>query len=92
MNHQPPPAYLSRASLAAQLDMSESTVDEMVRRGVLPRPLRLSNGCVRWSWVSVETALASLAPTGEHKAPEDPFIAGARRAAQIAKEGRRGTA
>lgn len=65
--------------------MSESTVDEMVRRGVLPRPLRLSNGCVRWSWASVEAALGSLAPTGEHKAPEDPFIAGARRAAQIAR-------
>lgn len=64
--------------------MSESTVDEMVRRGVLPRPLRLSNGC-RWSWASVAAALASLAPTDEHKAPEDPFIAGARRAAQIAR-------
>lgn len=87
-----PPAYLSRSTLASQLDMSESTVDEMVRRGVLPRPLRLSNGCVRWSWAAVEAALASLAPSGEHKPSEDPFIAGARRAAQIAKEGRRGTA
>lgn len=79
------PAYVSRSTLARELDMSESTVDEMVRRGVLPRPLRLSNGCVRWSWASVEAALASLAPTSEHKAPEDPFIAGARRAAQIAR-------
>jgi len=89
---RPVPAYVSRSTLAEQLDMSESTVDEMVRRGVLPRPLRLSNGCVRWCWASVEAALASLGAAGEHGAPEDPFIVGARRAAQIAKEGRRGSA
>lgn len=77
--------HMPASTLALELDRSESTVDEMVRRGVLPRPLRLSNGCVRWSWASVEAALASLAPTGEHKAPEDPLIVGARRAAQIAK-------
>lgn len=68
-----------------EFDRSESTVDEMVRRGVLPRPLRLSNGAFAVSWASVEAALASLAQTGEHKAPGDPFIAGARRAAQIAR-------
>jgi predicted DNA-binding transcriptional regulator AlpA len=55
-----PPSYISRASLARELDMAESTVDEMVRRGVLPRPVKLSPGCVRWRWEAVEMALASL--------------------------------
>lgn len=83
-----PPAFLSRASLAAELDMSESTVDEMVRRGVLPRPLRLSNGCVRWSWAAVESALASLVPTLDD-GPADPLMTGARNAAKAASESRR---
>jgi predicted DNA-binding transcriptional regulator AlpA len=48
--------YLSRASLAHALDIAESTVDEMVRRGVLPPPIRLSPGCVRWCWADVEVA------------------------------------
>ena len=33
-----PPAYLSRSTLAAELDCAESTVDEMAKRGVLPLP------------------------------------------------------
>lgn len=80
-----PPAYVSRSTLARELDMSESTVDEMVRRGVLPRPLRLSSGCVRWRWASVELALGSLAPRPAATQEEDPLILGARRAAQIAR-------
>lgn len=76
-----PPSYLSRSTLAAELDVSESTVDEMVRRGVLPRPLRLSSGCVRWSWAAVEQALASLGGTVSDQ-PSDPYLQGARNAAQ----------
>ncbi len=55
-----PAAYMTRASLAAELQIGESTVDEMVRRGVLPRPVRLSSGCVRWRWASVDQALSSM--------------------------------
>lgn len=89
MSLTPPPAYLSRASLAEQLDMSESTVDEMVRRGVLPRPLRLSSGCVRWSWAAVEAALASLAGSIQHAASEDPYLARIKDASKAKTEGRR---
>jgi predicted DNA-binding transcriptional regulator AlpA len=85
-----PPAFLSRASLAAELDMSESTVDEMVRRGVLPRPRKLSTGCVRWSWSEVAVALASLG--GGDMDAADPFIRGAQDAARTATERRRGAA
>jgi predicted DNA-binding transcriptional regulator AlpA len=82
-----PSAYLSRASLAHELDMAESTVDEMVRRGVLPKPVKLSSGCVRWSWTAVEQALASLSGAGDDGG--DPYMKGAKNAAKDAPEGRR---
>lgn len=81
-----PPAYLSRASLARELDCSESTVDEMVRRGVIPAARRLSSGCVRWRWADVDMALQGNMPgSGEG----DPYSLGARNAqAHQAKGGR----
>jgi predicted DNA-binding transcriptional regulator AlpA len=42
-----PNPYLSKASLAKALEISESTVDQMVRRGVLPQPARISSGLIR---------------------------------------------
>jgi predicted DNA-binding transcriptional regulator AlpA len=52
-----PAPYMSKKSLATALDCSESTVDELVRRGVLPPPKRLSTGCVRWRWADVDEAI-----------------------------------
>lgn len=51
-----PPSFLTRASLAAELDCSESTVDEWVRRGILPKPVKLPDGNDRWRWQSVRDA------------------------------------
>lgn len=81
-----PPAYLSKRTLARELDLSESTVDEMVRRGVLPKPLRLSTGCVRWSWAAVEASLASIETSGNTGAG-DPFLTGAEDATKAARAG-----
>ena len=67
-----PPAYPSKSSLAHELDCAESTVDELVRKGILPKPIRLTGGCVRWVWTEVELALNSLKQTGE----SDPYMAG----------------
>jgi predicted DNA-binding transcriptional regulator AlpA len=86
-----PAAYPDKAQLAAELSMSESTVDEMVRRGVLPKPLRLSTGCIRWRWTDVEAALARLAAPADDS-PADPYMAGVRNVAKATMEGRRGTA
>jgi predicted DNA-binding transcriptional regulator AlpA len=84
-----PSSYLTRSSLATELEISESTVDEMVRRGVLPKPVRLSSGCVRWRWASVDLALASLG--GEaHDTPSSDAAAGVQRAIQAAKDHGRG--
>jgi predicted DNA-binding transcriptional regulator AlpA len=78
-----PPSYLSCASLARELDVSETTIYEMVKRGVLPPPIRLSNGCVRWCWAEVQAALASLSGGGS-AANDDPFLAGVRNATSAA--------
>jgi predicted DNA-binding transcriptional regulator AlpA len=70
------PSYVSRRTLAAELDTAESTVDELVRRGVLPKPVRLSSGCVRWIWADV---VAALAPLKSGTVTEiDPYLAGVR--------------
>jgi predicted DNA-binding transcriptional regulator AlpA len=84
-----PPSFMSRAELAWELSISESTVDELVRRGVIPPAVRLTPGCVRWSWTAVDMALASLAGTADDG---DPFMTGARNAIKAASEGRRGSA
>lgn len=76
-----PPSYLSCASLARELDVSETTVHEMVRRGVIPQPVKLSSGCVRWCWADVQAALASLSASRISEAVSDPFLVGARNVA-----------
>jgi predicted DNA-binding transcriptional regulator AlpA len=81
-----PSAYMTRATLAAELQIGESTVDEMVRRGVLPRPVRLSSGCVRWRWASVDHALSSM-EGGENDPIAVDAQAGVRRALEAAKAG-----
>jgi predicted DNA-binding transcriptional regulator AlpA len=73
------PAYLSRASLAEQLDCAVSTVDELVKRGVLPKPFHLSSGCVRWRWADVEVAIGTLNGATER----DPYLAGVNNATKI---------
>jgi predicted DNA-binding transcriptional regulator AlpA len=73
-----PAAYLSCASLAHELEISESTVYELVRRGVLPSPIKLSGGCVRWCWADVQAALASLGGGSPSDVANDPFLTGVR--------------
>jgi excisionase family DNA binding protein len=71
-----PPSYVTCNTLARELEVSESTIYEMVHRGVLPQPVKLSGGCVRWRWADVEAALGSLAGGGTSKVVGDPFMAG----------------
>jgi predicted DNA-binding transcriptional regulator AlpA len=71
-----PPSYMSRKELAWELSCSETTVDELVRLKRIPAPVRLTNGCVRWWWPAVESAIASV-DAGAVDAPADPYMAGA---------------
>lgn len=79
-----PPSYVTCSTLARELEVSESTVYEMVRRGVLPQPVKLSNGCVRWCWADVEAALCSLSTGRVSEAAGDPFLLGLKNVASPA--------
>lgn len=50
--------YLTKSELAEAISISESTVDEMVRRGVLPPPIDLA-GFKRWKWDDARHAWAN---------------------------------
>jgi predicted DNA-binding transcriptional regulator AlpA len=81
LESQRPPAYVSKSTLARELDCSESTVDSLVDRGSLPKPIRLSSGCVRWIWDDVVIALHSL--KGAESSAGDPYLKGVQNAPQI---------
>lgn len=71
------PAYVNIRTLASQLEIGETQVYSLVRQGVLPKPLKLSAGCVRWSWSSVQAALASLEEgrqSDEEEVDHDPIM------------------
>jgi len=48
------PIYLDKATVAACLSLSESTVEKMVRENAFPRPRSLSQGRVAWLAREVE--------------------------------------
>jgi predicted DNA-binding transcriptional regulator AlpA len=47
------PDYVSAETLAYRLDCSRSTVDDYVRRGLLPKPKIIGN-LQRWRWSEIE--------------------------------------
>lgn len=65
----PTASYLTKAALASELMISESTVDAFVRRGLLPPPVRISSGCVRWRWETFDEVLK--AGQGQRRAPDE---------------------
>ena len=76
-----PSSFLSCASLARELDLSETTIRDMVGKGILPRPIKLGSS-VRWNWLTVQAALAGAANSN---ADQDPYMVGARNAASKKK-------
>jgi predicted DNA-binding transcriptional regulator AlpA len=69
-----PPAYPSCKTLAAELDISESTVDSYVKQGILPPPIKVTKGCVRWDWEEVKMWIG--AKRVDHQDNNDPFMRG----------------
>lgn len=65
-----PPSFVAKSTLAAELDVSEATVDNWVERGILPQPIRCGT-TPRWSWAEVQAAMSQRA-----QAEADPFMAG----------------
>lgn len=83
-----PPAYVNIKTLAAELEISESQVYSLVNAGVLPKPIRLTSGCVRWSWDAVRVALDSMASGNTAADDADPFMRGIENAAKTQKDRR----
>ncbi len=71
-----PPDYVSAETLAHRLDCSKSTVQDYVRRGLLPKPLKIGE-LVRWRWTDVERFINDLEAEGNPRADKaDPYIVG----------------
>jgi predicted DNA-binding transcriptional regulator AlpA len=75
------PDYLSAESLAYRLDLSRSTIDEYVKRGLLPKPVQVG-AALRYRWSDVESFIATangeLAPINGNvlSGEEDAFSSG----------------
>jgi predicted DNA-binding transcriptional regulator AlpA len=70
-----PPELCSAETLAYRLDCSVSTVHCYVRRGLLPKPLKLGD-LVRWRWADVERLMDELEKPAERRDCIDPYLAG----------------
>jgi predicted DNA-binding transcriptional regulator AlpA len=70
-----PPDLCSAETLAHRLDCSVSTVHSYVRRGLLPKPLRLGD-LVRWRWAVVERFIDELENSPARADAADPYLAG----------------
>jgi predicted DNA-binding transcriptional regulator AlpA len=63
------PTYAGIKTVAYELDCSEKTVQEYVKRGLLPGPRQIG-GIVRWKWSEVLAKLDGLPDLGEQQALE----------------------
>ena len=70
------PPYMKRSTLAGYLDFAESTVDELVDCGVLPRPYRLKSSVVRWNRDECDAAIKSLRGNANPASATDAYMAG----------------
>ena len=74
VNAEYPYAYVGRETLAQLLDVAPSTVDDLVERGVLPKPYHLSAHVVRWEFQQVQMAIRSMRKDNT----SDPYLQGVR--------------
>lgn len=73
---RPLPDFCSAETLAHRLDCSKTTIHGYVRRGLLPKPIRIGE-LVRWRWTDVETFIESLTDRGDsHADANDPYFDG----------------
>jgi predicted DNA-binding transcriptional regulator AlpA len=56
-----PKQYLTTAQVMGMANVSANTLRRLVRQGLLPAPVKLSDRSQRWDATAVETALANLA-------------------------------
>lgn len=82
----PWPDYCSKTTLAKRLDLAVGAIEQYVRRGLLPRPVRIGEA-ERWDWRVVDSMLQSRDSNAypmQNTGSEDPYLMGARRAHETA--------
>jgi predicted DNA-binding transcriptional regulator AlpA len=72
------PQYMTRETLARQLQIEPGAVDQYVKRGILPPAVAVGDA-LRWRWETVDSWLQGRQSV---EATNDPYIAGANRAAE----------
>lgn len=71
------PDFLSKERLACRLDLTVGAVEQYVKRGLLPAPVKIGDA-LRWDWAEVCSKIRAteIQPTGH--ANTDPYDVGAR--------------
>jgi hypothetical protein len=83
VQRQYPPDYVSVETLAYRLDCSVGEIEEFVRRGALPLPVKIL-GLRRWDFEVVRITITAqndgrrvkLGRNGQATAESDPYLAG----------------
>lgn len=64
-----PLAYVSAKTLAKLVDVSESTIWDWARKGLLPKPKRFPSGATRWKWSEVDQFFEGTTESPEDRDP-----------------------
>lgn len=69
--------YVSAADMAQLFHISESTVWEWAKKGVIPKPNNIG-GVTRWKWADVQAHVDSGGQTGKDAGDDDPILRASR--------------
>jgi hypothetical protein len=80
-----PPTFVSKATLAYQLDLSDTSVSALVAKGTLPKAKPGLDGIERWWWPEVEAVVRGLVihDCQEDATADDAFMAGIKKRAAL---------
>lgn len=70
------PDYCKRETLAKRLNIAAGAVDQLVKRGLLPQPIKVGEALL-WRWESVDSFLQHSQSESTLMDATDPYLAGA---------------
>ncbi len=75
------PDYLKRETLAKRLNLAPGAIDQLIKRGLLPPPIKLGEA-ILWRWEDVDSWLQRS--QNRETDSNDPYLAGVSRARSAA--------